>query len=342
LIVEGKFILADGIFHFFSALHIFCLCLFLCAQSDARAIAVSATLGAAVACKRSALGFAGLEAATQLFWFLFRRPPLARFAKRTFFLGFPAVAVYFGSWIWHFAANPFDGFNYELLDAKYAATVVPKSMENYTYWGERVRGAELLTRILYWNKLVNKASSELFMTHPQESSPVNWPFLMDQWISFSALDPEREIYCIGTPFVYWFSSAGIVLGLAGFLFGRSDWVNEEPLCGWALSLSPFIFSGQAGFLYNYLVPLMFAVMHLAAVIERWVPGGYKSGISLSVTLLCWMCFLYFAPWAYGTKCPDCKATRLWNERWMYGPAKELNLYGKEAFNTTEIYIDFPI
>jgi dolichyl-phosphate-mannose-protein mannosyltransferase len=172
--------------------------------------------------------------------------------------------------------------------------------------------------------------------------PIHWPLFTDRWVGFMAADGGREIFCMGTPFVYWFVFVGLCVGCLGFLVRKSDHVNVLLIWGWAVSYFPFVLVPRTMFLYHYLVPLMFGVMNLVAVADKWPPNGYKAGVVLSITFLCFLCYLFFAPWGYGIRCPDCKSTRLWTERWMHGPPKVISLYGIEVFNTTEIRKTFPV
>jgi dolichyl-phosphate-mannose-protein mannosyltransferase len=342
LIVEGKFILSDGLLHFFVTLHIFALCHFLARNTNLRAVISSATLGAAAACKYTALGLIAIDGATQIVWILSQRPRLLDIVKRAVLMLVPAVIVFISAWVWHFVANPFDGHNSEYLEPKFASTIIPKTMEGYAYWGDRLRGSTLLSRIIHWNKVMNRVNMLSDIPHPFESMPIHWPLCMDQWVGFLSIEGGREIYCMGTPFVYWFVFAGICAGLLGFFFKKSDRVNVLLIWGWAVSYFPFVLVPRTMFLYHYLLPLMFGVMNLVAVIERCAPVGYKAGACIIVTIMCFVCFLFFAPWGYGIRCPDCRGTRLWTDRWIHGPPKVVNLYGHEMFNTSEKIRGLPL
>jgi dolichyl-phosphate-mannose-protein mannosyltransferase len=342
LIVEGKFILSDGLLHFFVALHIFALCLFLSNATVCRTVFSGLTLGAAAACKYTALGLLAIDGATQLVWLFLARPGFWRAAKRALQMLAPAIAVFLSAWIWHFVANPFDGHCSEYLEPPYQSTIIPKPWAEFAYWGDRLRGPNLLMRIIHWNIVMNRINMRSDIPHPFESEPINWPLLLDRGVGFLAMEGPREIYCLGTPFVYWFTFVGICLGAIGFFVKRGSAPILLLIWSWCVSYFPFVLVPRTMFLYHYLVPLMFAVMNLVAIIEKWAPSGYKAGACVSVTLLCFGCYLFFAPWGYGTRCPDCKSTRLWTERWLHGPPKVISLYGIEMFNTTEKYRPLPV
>jgi dolichyl-phosphate-mannose-protein mannosyltransferase len=342
LIVEGKFILSDGLLHFFVALHIFALCLFLSNATPYRTLFSGLTLGAAAACKYTALGLLAIDGGTQLFWLFFARPTFSRIVKRAVRLLSPAILVFLAAWMWHFIANPFAGHNSQYLEPPYSTTIIPNSFGDHAYWGDRLRGSGLLMRIIHWNIVMNTINMRSDMPHPFGSEPIHWPLLQDRCVGFLLMEESREIYCMGTPFVYWFAFIGIILGVIGFSIGRGSLPIALLIWSWCVSYFPFVWVPRTMFLYHYLVPLMFAVMNLVAVIEKWAPVGYKAGVCVSVTLMCFGCFVFFAPWAYGIRCPDCKSTRLWTERWLHGPPKVVSLYGIEMFNTTEKHRPLPL
>jgi dolichyl-phosphate-mannose-protein mannosyltransferase len=342
LIVEGKFILSDGLLHFFVALHIYALCLFLSKASSFRTVFSGLTLGAAAACKYTALGLIAIDGTSQVVWLFVKRPKITKIIKRGAYMLLPAGAIFVAAWMWHFIANPYDGHNSEYLDREFAATIIAKKTEQFAYWGDRLRGSGLLTRIIYWNQVMNRINMRSDIPHPYESMPIHWPLFTDRWVGFMAAEGGREIFCMGTPFVYWFAFIGLCFGCLGFFVRKSDHVNLLLIWGWAVSYFPFVLVPRTMFLYHYLVPLMFGVMNLVAVAQQWPPDGYKAGAILSITFLCFLCYLFFAPWGYGIRCPDCRSTRLWTERWMHGPPKVVSLYGIEVFNTTEIRKTLPV
>jgi dolichyl-phosphate-mannose-protein mannosyltransferase len=120
LIVDGKFILSDGLLHFFVSLHIYALCFFLAHATGTRAILTGLTLGAAAACKYTALCLVAIDGATQVVWVFLERPQIARAAKRAFAMLGPAVSVFLSACVWHFVTTPFS----EFLDGVRASTTV--------------------------------------------------------------------------------------------------------------------------------------------------------------------------------------------------------------------------
>ena len=414
LIVEGKYILSDGILHFFTALHIFCLCLFLADDFDFSATSLKSlakpdpksklksrsvlfhaiidgiTLGCASACKYTALGLYAVDGMTQIFWIFIKKPKILKIISRAFtilFFSFLRLAI---SWIWHFISLPFHGHGHEYINKAYGSTIFPLNTVSYAYWGDRLIGSSLTERILNWNIVMNDINMKSSIPHPFESHPINWPLLMDRWVGFFSVESEtRNVQCMGTPFVYWFVFIGICItvligaliiplsisSIVSFcqsflsyivsLFDTSptsnysysnlnaiqkpenryivDWRNALLVWGWVVSYFPFVLIPRTMFLYHYLIPLMFGIMNLVAIIENLFRFNrvLQSAIVVSVSILCVLCFLFFSPWAYGTKCPDCRDTRMWTDRWILGPPMPIHNYGADLFNTTEKYVKLP-
>lgn len=405
LIVEGKFILSDGILHFFTAFHIFTLCQLLSDDFDFlnlhspprhdniwipifHVILNGVTLGCAISCKYTALGLLAVDGVTQIVWILGRKPELFRILIRALCILFPAVIVFLASWIWHFIILPFPGHNVEYLDKRYASTIISFESLPYAYWGDRLIGSSLFERIVHWNVVMNRINMRSGIPHPFESHPINWPLLLDRYVGFFSIENgTRDLQCMGNPFVYWFVFIGLVItGILGafaipfsfqliisfvkdlhryiisiFTFNEYsqianeadsywitttktkqrlvDWRNALFVWGWIVSYVPFIIIPRTMFLYHYLIPLMFGIMNLVALIEN----AFASNRSMATTILiivsfsCVLCYLFFYPWAYGAKCPNCRETRMWTMRWVQGPPMPVNTYGIQAFNTTEQY-----
>ena len=338
LIVEGKFILSDGLLHFFVMLHVYALGLYLSNPTQNHAMLAGATLGAAVSCKYTALGLVAVMGVTQLLWILRETPPIPKILHRAFIILFPAATVFVGSWYWHFLSTPFTGPHSELAGTELSATLINKTLMNSEYWGRRLLGPPVWYRIIRWNILMHKINMKSAIPHPCESYPLYWPLFLDKWVGFLALGETRVIRCMATPFIYWFAFAGIVLSIIAFPFGKSDATNALFIWGWSVSYFPFFLVPRTLFLYHYLIPLMFAIMNLVAIIERVTPRLCRVPALLAITLLSLLCFLYFSPWCYGTPCPNCHSTRIWTNRWWEGPPKPPTAF----VNTTEIVAELPL
>jgi dolichyl-phosphate-mannose-protein mannosyltransferase len=205
-----------------------------------------------------------------------------------------------------------------------------------------VLDSPLLRRIVSWNKLMNRINMRSKIPHPWESRPEYWPLLMDKYVLFWARD-NRRVHCLGLPAAYWITSAGIALVVPAFAARVAGWQNALLLWSWAVSYFPFLRIPRTLFHYHYLVPLMFAALNLAALIDRVITDRTaRAAIASTIIILIVLCFVFFGPWIYAIECPDCDRTRHWLKAWTHGPPKAVNCFGKEMFNTTGTYVKIPI
>ena len=338
MIVEAKFILSDGMLHFFSALHIFAFSLFLRTQNNWHVLFGGITLGLAASCKFTALGLLAVDGISQVVWIFVKWPDLLEITIRALLLLVPALLVFFLVFVIHFAMTPYAGYHaYYIKQSDYHTLIEPEKI-NSTYFGNRALNSPLFVRIIQWIVVMNRINMRSNCPHPWSSSPQYWPFLMDKWVSFYTSGSKR-IPCFGLPASYWPSTLSIILVPLLILFKCANWKNLLWCLGWGVSYFPFLRIPRTMFHYHYLVPLMFAVMNLFTLIDVSFKNNPK-GRGYVVTLLAILdilCFLYFSPIIYGTPCPDCPYSRTWLKRWTEGPPKYIPTYGLAGYNTTKMY-----
>ena len=343
MIVEAKFILSDGMLHFFSALHFFSFCLFLRIQNDFLAIFSGITLGAATSCKFTALGLVAIDGITQLFWIFFNKPNLYEIIKRGILILFPTFFTIYLVWIIHFMITPFIGHHSYYIKKEDQHTLIDPLKINLTYWGNRVSKSPLLNRIIDWNLVMNRINMRSNIPHPWQSSPQYWPFLLDKYVSFYTGPGERKIPCMGSPAAYWLSSISILLIPIALIFKKADWKNLLLCFSWSVSYFPFLMVPRTMFHYHYLVPLMFAVMNLSILIDNLTKNSFllRGSLLTLILLLNIFSYLFFWPLIYGTKCNNCWKTRIWLNRWIEGPPKVLEFFGNKLFNTSKKFSTLP-
>ena len=345
MITEAKFILSDGVLHFFTALHIFAFTLFLRTQDPCHVLFAGITLGLAASCKLTALGLVAVDGISQVVWIFVCWPSFIKIFIRAFLLLFPLVVVIILVWVIHFAYTPFTGFKSFRISKEDSNTLIQRDKINSTYFGNRVAGSSLLPRIIRWNLVMNKVNMRSNCPHPWSSQPQYWPFLMDKMLKLfsSKSDKSKQIFCFGLPAAYYFSTIGLFLTLILLPFKKSNWKNLLLIMGWAVSYFPFLGVPRTMFHYHYLVPLMFAVMNLYALVDCMFNNNKKAkGFTITLLLtLNILCFIYFTPLIYGSSCRNCMDTRIWNNRWLKGPPKPLKYYGKDVYNTTQILAILP-
>jgi dolichyl-phosphate-mannose-protein mannosyltransferase len=337
-ITEAKFVLSDGMLHFWCAFHIFTLSLFLRHPSELLAIFAGFTLGAAGVCKYTGLGLFAVDGITQLIWILWKRPSIWKIMIRGCSFLTPAAVVMFGAWVWHFAANPYRGYHAHYIAAQDSHTVLDRHKINVSYWGNRVAGSSLIGRIVRWNREMNRINMRSKIPHPWESRPEYWPFLMDKYVLFWARD-RAKVQCMGLPASYWGTTLALFLTVPAALCGRTGWQNWLFVWGWAVCYLPFLRIPRTMFHYHYLVPLMFASLNTGALVSLVFKNqSARASVATIVTVLTILCYLYFAPLIYGIDCPNCDRTRAWVKGWSLGPPKPVHCFGKELINTTQLIL----
>ena len=344
MITESKFILSDGLLHFFTALHIAAFALFLRTQNPYHVLFAGITLGLAGSTKFTALGLVAVDGISQVIWILISWPTLFEIIKRATLLLAPCLSVMLIVWVVHFAMTPYMGFKSFRMNPQDKHTLIERNKINLYYPGNRSSNSNLLLRIFRWNKVMNKVNMRANCPHSWSSSPQYWPFLMDKMLKMYAAKGNREIYCFGLPAAYWFSTTSLILTPFLYFFHLADWRNLLMWLGWAVSYFPFLGIPRTMFHYHYLVPLMFAVMNLFALLENCFKNNRKAkGFVLTIIVfLDVSCFFYFTPTIYGTPDPNRAQYRTWSQRWMRGPPKPYHYYGKSLYNTSLIEQSLPV
>jgi len=337
MIVEAKFILSDGMLHFFSALHFFSFCLFQRYPTGFFAVISGITLGAATSCKFTALGLVAVDGIAQLVWIFLERPSFWDIFNRAFLILFPTGLTIFLAWIWHFSSTPYTGHHSYYIRTQDSHTLIDQSKSNTTYWGNRVMRSPLLIRIIEWNLVMNRINMRSNIPHPWQSSPQYWPLLLDKYVSFYHGNNDKRIPCFGSPSAYWFSSLGLFITPIFLVLRLADWRNLLLFFAWSVSYVPFLFVPRTMFHYHYLVPLMFAVMNLMCLVEKSTIKflELRGAITTLIMIIAFLNYVYFFPLIYGRSCPNCYKTRMWLKRWNEGPPKVYDYFGKDQFNTTE-------
>lgn len=343
MIVESKFILSDGMLHFFSALHYFTFCLFLREQTIGLALLCGVTLGAAGACKFTALGLIAVDGITQLIWIIVECPNIIDIIIRGVAMLCPALIVTILAWFWHFAANPYAGYHSHYMISDDRHTLIDMAKVNTTYWGNRVSGSPLIARIVNWLVVMNRINMRSKIPHPWESRPENWPFLRDKYVLFYSRG-SRRVNCQGLPASYWFSTASLIAAIPVMLYRRRlCWQSLLFIWSWAVSYIPFLGIPRTMFHYHYIIPLMWACLNTAAVVDFAITGVKgKSFVTTVLVLLTVLCYEFFSPQIYGTVPNGTERSRQWLAAWTKGPPKPLNLFGRDMFNTTEVRGTLPL
>lgn len=140
------------------------------------------------------------------------------------------------------------------------------------------RTPSFLEKFIELNKVMWRINSDLTETHPYQSRPQSWPFML-RGINFWSQD-HRQVYLIGNA-VTWFSFAALIFGYTAFkLFALIRWQRGYPkftsaayetydkgvtayILGWAFHYFPSFLMDRQLFLHHYLGSVYFGILALS-------------------------------------------------------------------------------
>lgn len=176
------------------------------------------------------------------------------------------------------------------------------------------------------HKLMLTANYGLTASHPDASDWWEWPLMRTSvyyWQYGGEDGRAGGIYFLGSPLVWWGSSALLALMLAAEVFARGrHWrAYWLPLAGYVAAYVPLIRVPRALFLYHYLMPLLFAVLAGVAWLSArgfFRPGtisGQRGWYFVALGALAAL-FLFFSPLTYGFLLPHTLFAKLfWLTSW---------------------------
>lgn len=157
--------------------------------------------------------------------------------------------------------------------------------------------------------------------HPYCSQWWSWPLLGRPIAYFFEDGGEqwRAVYALGNPFLWW----GSTLAIAGLLlqsFTKTNGVSIYILTNYAANLLPWVLVERCIFLYHYMGALVFSVLALAFLLDKWLFHSIRMyrwlGWNITVAILA--CAIFFGPiWLGLPLSPDGFYQRMWfRGRWL--------------------------
>jgi dolichyl-phosphate-mannose-protein mannosyltransferase len=207
----------------------------------------------------------------------------------------------------HFALLPRSGQGDAFMSPSFQAT-----LEGNRYADdESVEPAGTLAKVVELNREMYRSNRRLTATHPYSSTWYTWP-VMTRPIFYWVQDLSR-IYLLGSPFVWYGSTAALLAAFALLIRRRGDRLLAFLAGAYALNLLPFVGIGRVMFLYHYFTALIFAIIIWSWVIDR---AEAKPRTVLALLLLALISFAYFAPLTYGLPLdPPAYEHRVWLDTW---------------------------
>ena len=337
MVCEHRFILSDGMLHFFASLHLCILSYQLSIKRNTTKFYVwtiisGLSLGAACTCKNTAWGLCALNAfihIAELFlqYKEFSYDYFYELCIRGFTLLGCALFVYIGSFCVHFILLPFNGQGTPYLPQDMKDQLIDPGEGELSLWSTRVRGHSLIWRSIKMTIIMHTGNMGITQWHPYQSRPLGWPLLTDIFVAFWKKD-KREVTCIGNAFSYYLAFIGVVSLIFGYK-KKKFMIAIRYTVGWAVSYFPFYLIPRTMYLYHYLIPLMLGACSFGAFIDLFIPKEYKGAIAIVACFLCFIGFILWSPYVYGYE-PWDKQVTIWNDNWQYGDSVHRSLEAKST------------
>ena len=308
---EGKFILSDGLLHFFSCLTIYSVAHLFRYDNRTNTLICAISLGCAISCKNTALGLLAFVGFVQIVWIFYERPFFGNIIQRASCMLSVSMLILMLCYAIHIIILPYDGMGTQYMPDEIKRTIITNS----TYKGQRVDGPSLMKRIATLMAIMHSSNMKINTPHPSESNPIYWPFLFDKYVTFYIRD-NIVILCMGSPFVYWPSTASIIISLIFFALRKLNVRHMFFLVGWIVCYYPFFLIPRSIFIYHYIIPLFFAVMLMVTMIESVFPTKISNFLLISLIGIACYGYIYFSSFVYGFQCDNCMDTKIWDERWQ--------------------------
>ena len=331
MLSEHRFILSDGILHFFSCLFLVCYAYTNSLDHDTPLwnfwlLISGITLGAASSCKNTAWGLIAYAGLIQLLQVFTDYPPFTwKFVtgciNRALRLLVPIVVMYFGSFAVHFSVCWYvgclddltTGFNERLVNRSLDAQMVSK----------RVTGRNVFWKSIDLSLQMHKINVKVGRYHPSESRPYTWPFLSGKNVGFWSGRGSAVIACQGNVFVYYI--VNLTLVIVFFALKSPQWKQTMMyVWGWAVCYFPFLLIRRAIFLYHYILPLLIGCLVAGASLDLYCSPFYKGFLAFVICGLCQYGFILWCPYSYGTS-PYAPNYAIWSTNWLYGDEKHKTL-----------------
>lgn len=313
LLVQSRFILLDAFLLLFGFASLWSYLRWRNGGAKWFLISAGVLAGLAFSIKWTGLGFLGLIGIMELYHLWQDRVGTARRRLPAVIvsLGIIPAVLYFAVFAVHFSLLNKTGGGDAFMSAGFQKTLKGNSHEN----DAELKTPGLVGKFLELNIEMYRSNQRLDSSHPYGSRWYTWPF-MTRPIYYWVKEISR-IYLFGNPAVWWMSTIA-VLTLAGHMLtgplrrDRTAWIL---LGAFVLNLLPFVGITRVMFLYHYLTALVFAIIMLGYLIQKFSKKPNRT--ALIVLALSLVSFVYFAPLMYGLPLGGSSyQNRLWLKSWQ--------------------------
>lgn len=340
-LTEHRFILSDGILHFFS-------CLFLVVYTFTVTLPRNSTiwsimhvvsgilLGLCGSCKNTAWGFmiyAAYVEITQILQYKTKidKEMMGEIFDRGFLLGMPTFFTILFSFCVHIIVLPYDGPGSLYLYMDMKMQLIRRQIETAQLWAKRLTKPNLYMRIIsiFFDMFLGNMNIKSF--HPSQSRPLNWPLLTGRTVDCWAGENNLEIKVMGNPVVHYSVFFSLILIL---LYWKDErfLMASRFIFGWAASYFPFFLIPRSMYLYHYILPLFVGCMNLGALIELAFKPFYRGFVGALLISAALFSFCLYCPFSYGTHHGDVNLLYL-SDAWENGDAVYKSLAArKDAYD----------
>lgn len=305
LICESKYILTDGILHFFAALAIF-TSLYLdsfelySSQWWLWLILSSASTGCVVSCKHTALGLPCFTFMLHCFAtvknqsFIFDIYTIREFLTRMSVFMATVVIVYYSCFVVHINLLPNHHPDGVYVPEEFENTLLKPGQDPST-----VGHMSLFRKFTEYNLLMIENNMKIDNYHPFASEWWTWPLMLSHGCLFWE-NKNRHVWSMGNPFVWWLSTFGLLTGFICIVIGR---IEAPRLCAvigaWCTSYFPFSLVPRAMWSYHYAIPLIFSMLSLIISVDSISNEKIQKYCSRGILFLTITGFLWIGPVVYG-------------------------------------------
>jgi dolichyl-phosphate-mannose-protein mannosyltransferase len=189
---------------------------------------------------------------------------------------------------------------------------------------------EMQSQILHYHEKIKNGKA----VHPYCANWYTWPLMLRPLAYYyqvvktgnsSSLDQIYDVHAMGNPFLWWFAF-GAIISMTCQLFNRlitgMSWELNRPevglpiffLANYGANLFPWIRVTRCVYIYHYMGSLVFAVLALAWLIDRWLDSASPElrGRAITAIFVVAAAFVWWLPVYLGLPLsPQELAGRMW-------------------------------
>lgn len=297
MLTESRFVLIDAYLWFFASLSLMFTSFTIRIPKYKYKFSILAGLaaGATVSVKLTGCG-AAVGVVIGFFFGL----PFTDFIACSTIAAFSGFTVFFGSFFTHFAMLPKPGMGCRFHEREFCVQLAQGKLNKLS------ATFSLIRKMLSSNFAIDEA-------HPYSSKWYQWPLLTGKGNYMWVLD-NRQLWCVGSPAVWWFAFGGLVLWLLESLAGGNGgtlWL----FLAYLLSYLPFALIKRVMWNYHYIIPLVISLEIAAVAFDRLAP---KAGfLPVLIIAAAFSCYLVYLPVTYGLPITDRQFNKIMLKAWRY-------------------------